>query len=555
MNHDNEPTFEVGDDIVADEVIAEPTAPPLATTTIPARAESAEADAIECRQFPWREIGAMILLVILCDLTIYRGHGFAGYALLFATAPLLLVLGAARRQMTASLVVVLVMLGALVVKLVWCGSVLLVIFGFGLLAATSMTLTGQCPYVLELAIFVTQTIRSGWEALLHYCRMGNRTSPTISTFPLINVILPLVAFIVFSVIFVLANPDLLASISVRLSRLVSGMRAWMAHFSVFEVLFWLLAGWSSLGLVRPWAGALQSHFQPVEPEVQKPAPAPLYAAFHNTLLTVIGLFAVYLVFEFATLWFREFPVGFHYSGYAHEGAAWLTVALALATATLSLVFRGSILVDPRLNRLRQLAWIWSALNLLLALAVYNRLFIYVGFNGLTPMRMVGLFGISLVVCGFVLVIVKITRNHGAIWLIRRQLLAFAAAVFLFALTPVDTIVVRHNVARILQGDEAPAVQMSVQRISAEGVLGLRPLLHCENAIIREGVQALLANRLDRAEEAAERRHELGWTTYQIADHRVLEGLRASRQDWQKFDERATRADVWKRFETYVYQWY
>lgn len=36
------------------------------------------------------------------------------------------------------------------------------------------------------------------------------------------------------------------------------------------------------------------------------------------------------------MWFRPFPTGFHYSGYAHEGAFWLTVALAMATITLSL---------------------------------------------------------------------------------------------------------------------------------------------------------------------------------------------------------------------------
>ncbi len=61
------------------------------------------------------------------------------------------------------------------------------------------------------------------------------------------------------------------------------------------------------------------------------APAGHYPALRNTLWTVIGLFAVYLVFEFMTLWFRSLPPGFYYAGYARERAAWLTVALALAT--------------------------------------------------------------------------------------------------------------------------------------------------------------------------------------------------------------------------------
>ena len=152
-----------------------------------------------------------------------------------------------------------------------------------------------------------------------------------------------------------------------------------------------------------------------------PSPSPLYAACRNTLVTVIVLFAIYLVFEFKTLWWRVFPPGFHYSGYAHEGAAWLTVALALATLILSLAFRGSILLDPRLRALRRWAWIWSLENVLLAIAVYHRLYIYIGFNGMTRMRIVGIFGISAVLVGFLLVLWKIAHHRGFLWLLRRHL--------------------------------------------------------------------------------------------------------------------------------------
>ena len=555
MNSDHEQSLADDEEIVSAVIIQEPVAPPMTAVECESQSADFQPDLIKDPPATWREIGAMILLVMLCDLTIYRGHGFAGYALLFATAPLLLALGAVRRALTIPFAVVVVMLIVLVLKLLWCGSVLLVVFGFGLLAAVAMTLTGQCPYVLELAMFVSQTIRSGWEAVLHYGRQCNRTSPAISSLPLINVILPATAFLIFSVIFVLANPDLFASISDRIGAFVSGMRRWMANFSPLEVIFWLVTAWLSLGLLRPWSGTLQSNILADRPAPQKPAPAPLFAAFRNTLLTVIGLFAVYLVYEFATLWFREFPQGFHYSGYAHEGAAWLTVALALATATLSMVFRGSVLNDPRLQHLRQLAWIWSGLNLMLALSVYNRLFIYIEFNGLTRMRMIGLFGISLVACGFILVIIKIARNDNTIWLVRRHLWALALAVYLFALTPVDTLVVQYNVGRILDGDEAPSVQMTVQTIGSEGVLGLQPLLSCRNDIIREGIQAMLASRFERAEESAESRQREGWTTFQIADQRVLNGLRASQQQWQQLEDHSSREEAWQRFTDYAYQWY
>jgi hypothetical protein len=270
---------------------------------------------------------------------------------------------------------------------------------------------------------------------------------------------------------------------------------------------------------------------------------------------VIALFAVYLVFEFATLWFHKFRKGFYYSGYAHQGAAWLTLALALATLVLSLILRGRILSDPRLSRLRRLAWIWSMENLLLAVAVYHRLYIYIRFNGMTRMRTVGIFGISCVVAGFILVVWKIARNRDFVWLLRRHLWALALTAYLYTLWPVDTIVHGYNVRRILSGDPAPSVQISVHPISSEGVLSLLPLVECDDEIIREGVRALLAQRLDEAESLARRRRRQGWTTFQIADRVVLEGLRAARGSWAEYGDLKKRKAALSAFHEYAYQWY
>ena len=270
---------------------------------------------------------------------------------------------------------------------------------------------------------------------------------------------------------------------------------------------------------------------------------------------MILLFAVYLAFEFATLWFREFEEGFYYSGYAHEGAAWLTVALALSTGILSVVFGGRILQDSRLPRLRRLAWIWSLENMLLAVAVYHRLYIYIGFNGMTRMRTVGIFGMSAVVVGFILVLWKIACNRDFIWLMRRHLWTLAVTIYLFALTPVDTLVVSYNVRRILSGDPAPSVQISVHPISSEGVLLLQPLVHCRDQTIAEGVCAMLAQRHEEAETLARRRREQGWTTFQIADHVVLTGLRAASSSWDKYADKGKRDTALESFHEYAYKWY
>jgi hypothetical protein len=168
------------------------------------------------------------------------------------------------------------------------------------------------------------------------------------------------------------------------------------------------------------------------------------------------------------------------------------VALAAATLVLSFVFRRRIFQDPRLPKLQRLAWIWSALNLLLAISVYNRMLIYVDFNGMTRMRVVGFLGISAVVIGFALVIWKIVSRRSFVWLIHRQLWTLVLATYLLAVLPVDALVHSYNVRRILAGDPAPSVQIMVHPIRASGVLVLTPLANCNDEIIRDGVRALLA---------------------------------------------------------------
>ena len=97
---------------------------------------------------------------------------------------------------------------------------------------------------------------------------------------------------------------------------------------------------------------------------------------------------------------------------------------------------------------------------------------------MTRMRVVGLFGISAVLIGFLLVLWKIARNRGFLWLLRRHLWTVAIAVYVYSVIPVDVFVMQYNVRRILAGDSAPSVQISVHPISAEGVLCLPPLTQC-----------------------------------------------------------------------------
>ena len=507
-----------------------------------------------------RELLSIGLCIVLCDVTLYRGSGFAGYALLFALAPCLLLIGSPRPHLRRSFWVVGGMLLLLAARMTWLGSGLALAAGFVLLVAVAMALAGQTPYLLSLFGYALQTCAGGCLGLVHYGQEIKRIDVRISRILGLNLFLPVAAIALFGMLFIMANPDLAKSFAERADWFFQFRYEWIVQLglSVPEIVIWGVTGWVTIGLLRPLRfSSPDAATTQTLPAGETPAvePAPLYPALRNMLLALIVLFAAYLVFEFNTLWFRQFPKGFYYAGYAHQGAAWLTAALALATVVLSLVFRDGILRDPRLPRLRRLGWIWTVENLILAATVYNRLWIYVGFNGMTRMRTVAIFGTSAVVAGLLLAVWKIARNRDFVWLVRRDLWALAIVIYLYAVTPVDALVHSYNVRRILAGDLAPSVQITEHPVDTEGMLVLQPLTHCADEIIREGIRAMFAQRaaqLDAYPAAPERRD---WTAVQLEDERLREHLHALPDRWSDYSEPARRNAAIERFRSYAYQWY
>lgn len=504
-----------------------------------------------------REWIALLLLLVLSDVTIYRGGGYAGFALFFALAPALFVLGTPRPKATAAAGVVGLLTLLLAARLLWLGGPLCVTAGVVLLTMFSLAIIGWMPYVLETAAHAFQTIVAGAKGMEDYLRALRGSRPPAPKASWLTVIMPLAALLGFGTIFILANPDLARTVGDGLKRFFEAIHARLADFlpKWSEPFFWVGVTWFATGLWRPWIRESAELLDFPESKEEEPAVSPLFGAYRNTLAVLIALFAVYLAFEFKTLWFRSFPKGFYYSGYAHEGAAWLTVALALATVVISIMFRGTMLRDPRLPLLRKLTWIWSALNLLLAAAVFHRMFIYIGFNGMTRMRTVGLLGISAVIAGFAMVIWKIVKRRDFWWLVRRDLWILAFAVYLYAVLPVDYLVHSYNVRRILAGDPAPSVQISVHPIDAGGLLAIEPLMNAEDAAIREGILAMLAEHAERDGQQTQAAAVWDWTRFQLAEERLRRDLADRREEWKAYTDIAKRGEALKRFHAYAYQWY
>src|SRR5712675_2433334 len=90
-----------------------------------------------------RELLAVLGLLVLADITIYRGQGFAGMAALFAIAPFLLHCGAPQRRFGTDVWIVGTLLIVLSAALFWCGSAWQIVIGGALLVALATTLAGM----------------------------------------------------------------------------------------------------------------------------------------------------------------------------------------------------------------------------------------------------------------------------------------------------------------------------------------------------------------------------------------------------------------------------
>ncbi len=84
---------------------------------------------------------------------------------------------------------------------------------------------------------------------------------------------------------------------------------------------------------------------------------------------------------------------------------------------------------------------------------------------------------------------------------------------------------------------------------------MSPLLECSDVIIRDGIRALLDQKLEEAELKSVEQQALGWTAAQGADQRLLAHLRRRPDDPVKPTDLAERATALARFRTYAYQWY
>ena len=229
---------------------------------------------------------------------------------------------------------------------------------------------------------------------------------------------------------------------------------------------------------------------------------------------------------------------------------------------MSILFRPEMHQHPRIATLRRLAWFWSLCNVLLVIAVFYRLLIYVNFNGMTRMRIIGFVGVACVFVGFIISHSRIMGQKSIASILHKQFWTLAWSVYLLALLPMDTLSHAWNCSRIRSGHLSPAVQLAVQSISDEGLICILPLIESEEEEIRDGVSALLAERIAQTtihpheSQSSNAEPPIRWTQFQGSRFLLEHRLHKASVHLQPFlDSPDLRKTAIVRFQNWTKRWY
>lgn len=464
------------------------------------------------------EILAVLIGIFCVDFFCYQGlyifgkqriaWGASGWAAFFAIMPVVLWLGSRNPGLTATRCVLTGMIWLAAAKIWFAGSVPAGVCAMVLLVFLGAAGTRVEFYVGELARYLFTSIFSGGKRLWEYAEFLGKMGGRLRMPGVAAVLVPLLAVGVFGWIFIMANPTLQTYAQWVLQR----MQKWLTYLPhVSEVAVWVVSAWFLAGFLMPrrffpiftlgFFSMFEDAKTSVPAETTSPAEeekrSPYYAVYFNTLIALCVLFAANLIFEFGGTFFGKWPREFNYGDYCENGARWLTFALFLATVVQGLIFRREIYRDDRVGTLKKWAILWTVMNFLLTLAIYIRIFIYMEQNGLTWYRVFGVFGTTTVAVGLFWILLKLLRRHDFPWLIRRYIATVGFAIFLFCVSPIDTLVHTYNSRLILSGDYSPTISIAYQDITAEGWNQLFPLLECENETIRRGVGVFLNREYSR----------------------------------------------------------
>lgn len=251
-------------------------------------------------------------------------------------------------------------------------------------------------------------------------------------------ILPLSIGLVFLFLLTSANPMLESFLEKFFAM------EFLSPKQILRGLFWI----GTASLIWPYLNLREKWFGPVAkaPEfatVQSPLWASIVNAesVRNSLILFNVLFIVQTVMDIGVLTGgMSLPEGMTFARYAHRGAYPL-VATALIAGGVAIATHKMI----KENRFQQkLLYLWLGQNLFLVITAAYRLGLYVEAYTLTYLRVSAFIWMLLVFAGLILTIVQISQSKSISWLVRSNLVALAATLYLCCFVNFAHVIASYN---------------------------------------------------------------------------------------------------------------
>ena len=471
----------------------------------------------------------VLLSIVAGDILLYRAPGMTGYALLLLALLAGLLVSRTDAKFTLNMALLLFFIPLLILRCIWQAGFWSVLWPVVLIAAFATIQRTAVTHALEASVHGMISLAFGFVPLLQHLRNatlragGSLLKKRRAGELRLDIALgAIITAGIFGAIFTVANPIF--------ERLLDRIFRDFFHYFDFllpsptRILLWLLVGVCAAGLASPVLSRFR--FQFAEDDLDSaPSPLPFTGSIGSVALGV--LFGANLIFllnnalDTVYLWGEARPPsGISFSDFARRGAGWLTFALFLSTVLIGVSTCRSALLSKQSRWIRRLSFLWIAQDIFLAVGVYRRIGLYVGFNGLTPMRILGIWGTTAVAAALLVMAVKIHREKNLVWLLRQFAVVFIAGMTLYAAFPDQLACARFNADQALNGNIRPLVWLFEQDITAEGSSALVPLLHHPDPVVARGVSAILADRLSTCEKS---RNE-NWRKFQASSEAAFATL-------------------------------
>jgi Domain of unknown function (DUF4173) len=335
-----------------------------------------------------------------------------------------------------------------------------------------------------------------------------------SVFSFTNLLLPIIATIVFGILFIIANPMIENSMS-QLSWLdpSTHLLTWMPliSFTSFIIFFAILK------LVPP-----QNHH--AETVAQKIFAAsffkPMPVIF--TLVILNLMFAAENILDLRYLWSGiTLPSGMNYAEYVHRGSYTLIVTAILAGALMIFALQPGSEGEAS-KPLRGLVYLWTLQNLFLVASSAKRTLDYIDAYGMTLWRLSGLIWMGLVAAGLVLIVLRVILKRSSAWLLNSNLIA--AYSVLLACGPLDfsNVTANWNAARAVQHLSSSAAYQTLD-VDMDYLASLGP---SALPALRKLLPITYANKNVLIN------YRPAWPEVFTAHNRIVNELRISQSNWR-----------------------